>query len=446
MPQIQIKSFTSPRTPAELPLVDQLNQFFAGNVRMTVLKVDLASEEGSARGRQLTITLTLDVGPAFVPSLAPTPAEEAAAGGVVYGVAEFIATTLQTVDAQASIFLAANPALIPIRSLNVQSPESRFISRPRLLVFYAQVPYLTSGRDTLKMSGLAPVSVQPGHSATSVDGTDDARVRLPEVRNLSIQPWARAGTALVVKSVNGGGSPAFAAIGPNLVAPGQPVIPASPPPALEDAPLCNSCYRLVSAQFVPGTLPCPITPNIAWDYVSCRRGDLVDIVKASGSGFTTVGGAAPGLGCACNAIEQPWVWLDPDHYSYEIQTADCGSFIASVGFEALDPACGAGTFTDAIWVLSYERCSSESSASCTTAPPNPAVPLLPPGAPVVPPPAPPVPTGRCSFTYTITCSLGLWTLTSAEANGCTADCVSDDDWVGDSCTRTYTVCGDVCDL
>jgi hypothetical protein len=89
------------------------------------------------------------------------------------------------------------------------------------------------------------------------------------------------------------------------------------------------------------------------------------------------------------------------------------------------------------------------TTTTTTTPPPWTTATRTPPTPPTPPTYPPTytdppPTGKCQFTYTAECNEGVWSLVSAVANRCVIGCVSDDDWVGEGCTRVFTYCGEAC--
>jgi hypothetical protein len=365
MPQVQTHTFTSPRTPMEAPLVEQLNQFFVDNPSITIVELQANWYSGASRGRALTLTLTFFTGMG--------PRQPVPNGGVLYYAAEFTSTPSATADAQANAFFAANPSFLPSRTLLLQSRETRYVNAARLLVIYRSVLFISALHTPIALSGISTVDIPPGATAIEADATDYTRARFPSVLNASTQPWLRTGTALVVKGNDGVGNTAFAGIGPNLISPAPPVI-LPDAPTLPDAPaLCDCCYNLTSVGYHYGTAICIHDQHLTFDYEKCYRGTPADVMKAVGSGFVQVFPMS-GLGpCICTPYGSKWVWPDPLHYMFNLQTTFENGFWGLVGFEDLS-TCADFDYDDSVWILRMERCANTNSSNCLTAPVNPPTP------------------------------------------------------------------------
>jgi hypothetical protein len=361
MPQLQSQTFTAPRTPAEAPLVTQLNQFFTDNPSITLLTMQTSNKEGATRGESLVVSLTFLTGEQVLEKLP---------GGVKYYVAEFLTTLSQPADAQATAFFAANPNFLPIFSFVLQNAETRYTAQLRIMVVYQTADFLSATHASLSLTGLATVSVPPQLRGTVLDGTDINRATLPDTFNLSTQPWYRSGEALVVKSLNAEGLAAYAAVGPNRFTPSMPP-PVPVPPVPPEAPgRCNCCYKLVTFDYSRGEARCAhLVGTLVPDFNTCLRGDPTDIMKALVKGYVE----APDCGCG---LVPKWVWPDPLHYYFSPQTQYENGFWAVVGFEDLGPGCADFDYNDSVWVLALERCDGLDSP-CATAPPNPATPAFP---------------------------------------------------------------------
>lgn len=371
MPTSQIVRFAAPRNPAGPSLSDQLNKFFSLNPTLTLVSADVQWFDSAARGASFSVVLTLDTGLAADPTTASI-------GGGRYQAVEFFGAAATSPAARANAFFVDNPGITLRAVLLCSTGLARYTDTERLLVIYQDIQRASDDLAPASVAGKAGANVAAGASATVFNAIDASRAYLAVVNRSAVQ-WNACTGALVFRSAGGAG---LAAIGPNCVTPGVGCTAPPDPPAPVAATPCPCNFRLVNMTLRVGD-NISITSNLNPDYLTCGKGSFTDLGKARVSGYFDVVQDPTTHPQSVTSVS----WGDPAYMAFAVQLQNEGGFVLVAGLKAP----GSAGFTDASWLMEFERCENID---------------LPPIVP--PPPPPPPPTLRCVYDWTASWNGSSW--------------------------------------
>lgn len=369
----QIIRFAAPRNPAGISLADQLNKFFSLNTALTLVSADVQWFDSAARGASFSVVLTIDTGLAADPT-------EASAGGGRYLAVEFFGAGATSPAARANAFFAANPGIAVRAVLLCSTGLTRYTDTERLLVIYQAIQRSSDDLAAASLAGKAGANVAAGATATVFNAIDSSRGYL-SVTNRSAVQWNACTGALVFRSAGGAG---LAAIGPNCITPGVGCTAPPDPPAPVAATPCPCNFRLVNLTLRTGD-GISVVSNLNPDYLTCGKGAFTDLGKARVSGWFDVVQDPTTHPQSVTSVS----WGDPTYMAFAVQLQNEGGFTLVAGLKAP----GSAGFTDASWLMEFERCDP-GAVDITIG--------------VPPPPPPPPPSLRCVYDWTATWTGSAW--------------------------------------